>query len=63
LGIVALLANGTLPAGEIQKVEAQEVTYDFRTIEFSESAKYDIEITPFTSGLKIIGYQMPRKSK
>ena len=54
LGIVALLANGTLPAGEIQKVEAQEVTYDFRTIEFSESAKYDIEITPFTSGTNSI---------
>jgi copper transport protein len=54
LGVVALLANGTLPAGEIQKVEAQEVTYDFRTIEFSESAKYDIEITPFTSGTNSI---------
>lgn len=50
LGVVALLANGTLPAGEIQKVDAQEVVYGFRTIEFSESAKFDIEITPFTSG-------------
>ncbi|MFB5614474.1 MAG: CopD family protein, partial [Candidatus Nitrosomaritimum yanchengensis] len=54
LGVVALLANGTLPAGEIQKVEAQEVSYDFKTIEFSESAKYDIEITPFTSGTNTI---------
>ncbi|MEJ2260256.1 MAG: CopD family protein [Nitrosopumilaceae archaeon] len=54
LGVVALLANGTLPAGEIQKVDAQEVSYDFRTIEFSESAKYDIEITPFTSGTNTI---------
>ncbi|MGD8707634.1 MAG: CopD family protein [Nitrosopumilaceae archaeon] len=54
LGVVALLANGTLPAGEIQKVEAQEVSYDFRTIEFSESAKYDIEIIPFTSGTNTI---------
>ncbi|MDH3677051.1 MAG: CopD family protein, partial [Nitrosopumilus sp.] len=50
LGVVALLANGTLPAGEIQKVDAQEVLYGFRTLEFSESAKFDIEITPFTSG-------------
>jgi copper transport protein len=41
LGVVALLANGTLPAGEIQKVDAQEVSYGFRTIEFSESAKFD----------------------
>jgi len=54
LGVVALLANGTLPAGEIQKVDAQEVSYDFRTIGFSESAKYDIEITPFTSGTNTI---------
>ena len=54
LGVVALLANGTLPAGEIQKVDAQEVLYGFRTIEFSESAKFDIEITPFSSGTNTI---------
>ncbi len=54
LGVVALLTNGTLPAGEIQKVDAQELTYGFRTIEFSESAKFDIEITPFSSGLNTI---------
>ena len=50
LGVVALLTNGTLPAGEIQKVDAQEVLYAFRTVEFSESTKFDIEITPFSSG-------------
>jgi copper transport protein len=54
LGVVALLANGTLPAGEIQKVDAQEVLYGFRTLEFSESAKFDIEITPFSSGTNTI---------
>jgi len=54
LGVVALLANGTLPAGEIQKVDAQQVLYGFRTIEFSESAKFDIEITPFSSGANTI---------
>ena len=54
LGVVALLTNGTLPAGEIQKVDAQEVLYGFRTIEFSESAKFDIEITPFSSGKNTI---------
>ena len=58
LGVVALLANGTLPAGEIQKVEAQETTYDFRTIEFSENAKYDIEIIPFTSGTNTINVKI-----
>lgn len=54
LGVVALLTNGTLPAGEIQKVDAQEISYDFRTTEFSENAKYDIEITPFSSGTNTI---------
>ena len=39
LGVVALLTNGTLPAGEIQKVEAQEIIYGFKTIEFSENIK------------------------
>ncbi|MDH3502665.1 MAG: CopD family protein, partial [Nitrosopumilus sp.] len=31
LGVVALLANGTLPAGEIQKVDAKEAFYGFKT--------------------------------
>jgi len=54
LGVVALLTNGTLPAGEIQKVDAQEISYDFRTIEFSESAKFDIDLAPFSSGKNTI---------
>ncbi len=58
LGVVALLANGTLPAGEIQKVDAKEISYDFRTIEFSETAKYDIHITPFSSGVNTISVKI-----
>ena len=54
LGVVALLTNGTLPAGEIQKVDAQEITYGFKTIEFSENAKFDINISPFSSGTNTI---------
>ena len=50
LGVVALLANGTLPAGEIQKAEVQEALYDFQTMEFSGDVKFDIEIVPFTPG-------------
>ena len=50
LGIVALLTNGTLPAGEIQKVDAQEIVYGFKTIEFTENSKFDIDISPFSSG-------------
>ena len=54
LGVVALLANGTLPAGEIQKVEAQEIVYGFKTIEFTENTKFDIDISPFSSGSNTI---------
>ena len=54
LGVVALLTNGTLPAGEIQKVEAQEITYGFTTIEFTENIKFDIDISPFSSGVNKI---------
>jgi len=54
LGVVALLANGTLPAGEIQKVDAQEIVYGFKTIEFTENVKLDIDISPFSSGTNTI---------
>ena len=54
LGVVALLTNGTLPAGEIQKVDAQEIVYGFRTIEFTENVKFDINISPFSSGANTI---------
>jgi len=54
LGIVALLTNGTLPAGEIQKVDAQEIVYGFKTIEFTENTKFDIDISPFSSGTNTI---------
>jgi len=54
LGVVALLTNGTLPAGEIQKVDAQEEVYGFKTIEFTENTKFDIDISPFSSGTNTI---------
>ncbi len=54
LGVVALLTNGTLPAGQIQQVDAQEIVYGFKTIEFSENAKFDIDISPFSSGTNTI---------
>ena len=54
LGMVALLANGSLPAGEIQEVEAQQIVYGFKTIEFSEKAKFDVDIKPFTSGKNLL---------
>ena len=54
LGVVALLTNGTLPAGEIQKVDAQEIVYGFKTLEFTENTKFDIDISPFSSGINTI---------
>jgi copper transport protein len=54
LGVVALLINGTLPAGEIQKADAQEIIYGFKTIEFTENSKFSIEISPFSSGTNMI---------
>lgn len=54
LGVVALLTNGTLPAGEIQKVDVQEIVYGFKTTQFSENAKFEIDISPFSSGANTI---------
>jgi copper transport protein len=54
LGIVALLTNGTLPAGEIQQADAQKISYNFHTIEFTENTKFDIDISPFSSGTNTI---------
>ena len=58
LGVVALLTNGTLPAGEIQKVDAQEIVYGFKTLEFTENSKFDIDISPFSSGTNTILVKM-----
>ena len=54
LGVVALLTNGSLPAGEVQQVQAQEITFGFQTVEFSENAKFDVNIEPFSSGQNTI---------
>lgn len=54
LGVVALLTNGSLPAGEVQEVQAQQVTYGFSAIEFSQQAKFQVSITPFSSGQNTI---------
>lgn len=53
LVIVALLTNGTLPAGEIRSVDASEVS-GLSLTEFSENARFEIEIIPFSTGENII---------
>ena len=50
LGVVALLANGTLPAGEVQRADAQGSIYGYVATEFSGDVRFDIEISPFAPG-------------
>jgi len=50
LGIVALLVNSSLPAGEVQTADAQGVTLGFSSILFSEQAKFDVSIIPVGIG-------------
>ena len=58
LGVVALLTNGTLPEGQFQDASAQEIIYGFKTIEFTDNAKFEIQITPFSSGVNTILVQV-----
>ena len=50
LGVVALLVNSSLPAGEIQTADAQGVTLGFSSILFSEQAKFDVSVIPLGVG-------------
>ena len=50
LGIVALLVNSSLPAGEVQTADAQSISLGFSSTLFSEQAKFDISIIPMGVG-------------
>jgi len=50
LGIVSLLVNSSLPAGEVQTAEAQSVTLGFSSVLFSEQAKFDVSVLPVGVG-------------
>jgi len=50
LGIVSLLVNSSLTAGEEQTAEAQTETYGFSSILFSEQAKFDVSVFPVGVG-------------
>jgi len=58
LGVVALLVNGTLPAGEIQSAGAQSSSYGFSSIEYADSARFDIEVFPFATGSNEVTVQV-----
>ena len=50
LGVVALLVNSSLPAWEIQAVDAQGITLGFSSTLFSEQAKFDVSVIPLGVG-------------
>ncbi|MXY61749.1 MAG: copper resistance protein CopD [Cenarchaeum sp. SB0665_bin_23] len=50
LGVVAVLINGTLPSGEIDG-DTTVASDGFRTVKFTENAKFEIELEPYTIGL------------
>ena len=50
LGVVALLVNSSLPAGEIQTVDAQGITLGFSSTLFSEQANFDVSVIPLGVG-------------
>lgn len=54
LGVVALLANSSLPAGEIQDVQAQQISFGYKTVQFSNEAKFEIGINPLSSGTNTV---------
>jgi len=54
LGVVALLVNSSLPAGEIQAVDAQSTTLGFSSTLFSEQARFDVSIIPLGVGSNTI---------
>ena len=54
LGVVSLLVNSSLPAGEIQTADAQTAMFGFSSVLFSEQAKFDVSVLPVGVGLNTI---------
>jgi len=50
LGVVSLLVNSSLPAGEVQAADAQTTTFGFSSVLFSEQAKFDVSVLPVGVG-------------
>ncbi len=53
LGVVAMLANSSMPTGQAQE-NTQQVKYGLNTSLFSESIRFDLNIEPFRSGANTI---------
>ena len=54
LAVVALLVNSSLPAGEIQSVDALQGTFGYESTLFSENAKFDVKVLPAGIGSNTI---------
>ena len=54
LGVVSLLVNSSLPAGEVQTADAQTATFGFSSVLFSEQAKFDVSVLPVGVGTNTI---------
>jgi len=50
LGVVSLLVNSSLPAGEVQTADAQTAKFGFSSVLFSEQAKLDVSVLPVGVG-------------
>ena len=50
LAVVALLVNSSLPAGEIQSVNAEQGIDGFESSLFSENARFDVSVVPVGIG-------------
>lgn len=54
LGVVALLTNSSLPAGEMQEAQAEIVSFGYQTLQYSSAAKFDISINPLSTGTNTV---------
>jgi len=50
LGVVSLLVNSSLPAGEVQTADAQTAMFGFSSVLFSEQAKFGVSVLPVGVG-------------
>ena len=54
LGVVSLLVNSSLPAGEVQTADAQTAMFGFSSTLFSEQTKFDVSVLPVGVGSNTI---------
>ena len=58
LGVVAVLANATLPGGEVGGIEDHTAIQGFSALEFTEDARFEIEVFPHGVGSNMINVKV-----